>query len=66
MAKSIEIKPLSSGEFEILFPDGETWNCVDGDSVGENMEAAIWPIIKPALDERKHIILTIEDGTETI
>lgn len=61
MAKSIDIKPLDNGEFlitsDIIGPCG--WNCVDADSVGENMEAAIWPLIAPALKERKHITINV-------
>lgn len=66
MAKSIEIKPLDDGRFIMENSRGAYFNCKDADDIGTFIEAAIWPLIAPALKERKHITITIQDGTETI
>lgn len=56
----LTIEPIANGEFQYVFPDRLAWNCTDADNVGENMEAATWPFIKPALEARKAIKITIE------
>ena len=66
MAKSIVIIPNEkSGQFAIkrkdTAPFGHIFLCEDADAVGENIEAAIWPIIHPMLEGRKKITITISD-----
>ncbi len=59
MAKSIEIKPLNDGRFLLENSRGAMWNCNDADDIGTFIEAAIWPLIEPALKERKPITINI-------
>lgn len=58
--KELTIEPVAGGEFQYVFPDGETWNCTDADEVGAQIEAATWDALKPALVARKKIKITIE------
>jgi hypothetical protein len=58
--KELTIEPIANGEFQYVFPDGETWNCTDIDDVGAQMEAATLDALKPALAARKKIKITIE------
>ena len=59
MAKSINIKPLDGGRFMMENSRGAMWNCNDADDIGTFIEAAIWPLIAPALKERKHITIKV-------
>ena len=59
MAKSIEIKPLNDGRFLLENSRGAMWSCNDADDIGTFIEAAIWPLIAPALKERKPITINI-------
>lgn len=59
MAKSIEIKPLDDGRFLLENSRGAMWNCNDADDIGTFIEAATWPLIAPALKERKPITINI-------
>lgn len=67
MAKSIVIIPNEkSGQFVIkrkdTAPFGYVVLCEDADAVGENIETAIWPLIKSSLEARKKITITITEG----
>ena len=63
MAKSITIIPLSGTDkqFGLRNSRGEYWFCKDSDKVGENIEAAIWPLIESPLKRRRVITITITE-----
>ena len=63
MAKSITIIPLSGTDkqFGLRNSRGEYWFCKDSDKVVENIETAIWPLIKSSLEARKKITITITE-----
>jgi len=48
------------GVFHVHAPDGREMVCTNADRVGEAMEGALWPALKPGLEARKAIKITIE------
>lgn len=59
--KKLHINPVWDGAFEIVdLQSGKRMTCGNADKVGELMEAATWPLIKPGLEARKAIKITIE------
>jgi len=57
--KELTIKPML-GVFHVHAPDGREMVCTNADRVGEAMEGALWPALKPGLEARKAIKITIE------
>ena len=57
--KELTIKPML-GVFHVHAPDGRERICENADRVGEAMESALWPALKPALEAKKPIKITIE------
>lgn len=59
--KELHINPVWDGAFEIVdLQSGKRMTCGNAGKVGEMMEGATWPIIKPALEARKKIKITFE------
>ena len=46
------------------FDNGRTIRiCKDKDAVGEQLEPMLWPLIAPALQEKKNVTIIITDGS---
>ena len=58
MSSKAEIYPEPDGSF--AFDNGNVIRiCADADSVGYNLEELLWPLMEPALKQRKPITITI-------
>ena len=59
MAKSIEIEALDDGRYLMKNSRGAIFNCKDADDIGTYIEAALWPLIAPALKARKKVTINV-------
>lgn len=63
MLSKVEIYPEPDGTF--AFDNGRQIRvCENADSVGENLEPMLWPLIERALKAKKPITITIQYGTD--
>ena len=63
MQNKVEIYPEPDGTF--AFDNTRVIViCKDKDDVGERLEPMLWPLIAPALMEKKPLTITIEYGTD--